>query len=129
MAVSIQPDTPTEQNRGETRRSTRASQVGRGGGGSGPLKRKVTHEWVSVCPAPTVISRIGRGAHIHAHRVYEGLIMGRRRLHVLEPPISSEDGGPPSRAGAAFGGPACCGFRVQSLGSAAVARGVEPPSV
>ena len=27
------------------------------------------------------------------------------------------------------GGPTCCGFREHSLGSAAVARGVEPPSV
>ena len=59
---------------------------------------------------------------------------GGAGLHVPEPPISSEKAGPPSRAGAAFGGaavggPTCCGFRELSLGSAAVARGVEPPSV
>ena len=65
---------------------------------------------------------------------------GGAGLHVPEPPISSESAGPPSRVGAAFGGgggglgdggggPTCCGFREQSLGSAAVARGVEPPSV
>ena len=65
---------------------------------------------------------------------------GGAGLHVPEPPISSEIAGPPSRVGAAFGGgggglgdggggPTCCGFREHSLGSAAVARGVEPPSV
>ena len=75
----------------------------------------------------------------------QGPHWGGAGLHVAEPPISSENAGPPSRAGAAFGGgggglgdggggsaccgTACCGFREQSLGSAAVARGVEPPSV
>jgi len=73
----------------------------------------------------------------------QGPHWGGAGLHVAEPPISSEQA--PSRAGAAFGGgggglgggglgdggggPTCCGFREHSLGSAAVARGVEPPSV
>ena len=77
----------------------------------------------------------------------QGPHWGGAGLHVAEPPISSEKvgppsgkEGPPSRVGAAFGGgggglgdggggPTCCGFREHSLGSAAVARGVEPPSV
>ena len=73
----------------------------------------------------------------------QGPHWGGAGLHVAEPPISSEKEGPPSRAGADFGGgglgggglgdggggPTCCGFREYSLGSAAVARGVEPPSV
>ena len=64
----------------------------------------------------------------------QGPHWGGAGLHVAEPPISSENAGPLSRAGAAFGGaavggPTCCGFRELSLGSAAVARGVEPPSV
>ena len=32
-------------------------------------------------------------------------------------------------SGGGSGGPTCCGFREHPLGSAAVARGVEPPSV
>ena len=62
--------------------------------------------------------------NIHSHHVhvYEGASLGRRGLQRFMsrscPSHPCEYVGPPSRAGAAFGSPACCGFREHILSAA-----------